>query len=856
MMKTALMTGAALVAMLPTAAYAAPDLASGGGKGAAAGAVASAKADDPQTAPTPAPATYAAGAQSDDIIVTAQRRDEQLQKVPVAVTVFTSENRDKLGIRSIQDMSNNTPGLSFNSTLDRLSLRGVGRLTNTIGSDPGVAVYNDGLYTSSNAEASKTPMFVDSIQILRGPQGTLFGRNSVGGAINVVSKRPKDFFEGEFRLTGDQYGGLISEGYLSGPIVGGLKGRVSVQMGPRPIDTAFNNIGPAEGKGSLRRFLVEAQLQYDFSDKAQLWVKYSHAEWDHENYGSANLVTPYATGTLFPDGALVPNPAYGYTVANPGVTDRRTINTNTTDNDTLSKNQNFVVNFRADLGSDIQLKYVGGYSRYLYTLYTDFDQTAATKRVETLGSNYGAYTYNPTYIQQYVEDKKYYSNEITLSNSRPDDRFNWVIGAYQFHEHYFQPVTWYQGGDGTDNMAAAMANPICLTATFAIDATCPANPQRAFYRGTGDLKTDSYAGFGQIDYKLTDQLKITAGLRYSSDKKVGSETYRLVNWNPVGSAYCVFAPYGVIGFGGCGPTTAGQDITRYVLQIAGSGPAARSLSDTFTGWSWRLGTDYQISPNAMVYASYNRGLKAGGFNLGSYAQNPEVKNEEVDAYEVGLKSRPVKGVTFNLTGFYYDYRNAQIPIFVALGSGSLGLTTQNFFNIDKTRAYGVEIEGHWNVTPQFELSGTYSYLDSTIRKAPRLFDDPNQPGDNPVSIVGNRTPAVSKNKVSVTALYDVPMGQKAGNLFLAASYFYRSDAYYDVFQSQTGRAPGWSQVDARVTWVDPTQKLTLILYARNLLNTLGYDGAVGANGTGAAGYGETYSFTLPRQIGAEMHIKF
>jgi iron complex outermembrane receptor protein len=855
MMKAVLMAGVAMAAMIPTAVFAAPGSAPDkAGTTAAPGAVPPDEEGQPQSAPAAAPQTALSAPRSDDIIVTAQRRDESLQKVPVAVTVFTSENRDKLGIRSIQDMSNVTPGLSFNSTLDRLSLRGVGRLTNTIGSDPGVAVYNDGLYTSSNAEASKTPMFVDSIQILRGPQGTLFGRNSVGGAINVISKRPKDYFEGEFRLTGDEYGGLIAEGYLSGPITDKLKARVSVQMGPRPIREAFNNIGPADDKGSLRRFLVEGQLQYDFSDKVQLWFKYSHAEWDHENYGSANLVTPYATGTLFPDGALVPNPGFGYTVPNPGVTDPRTINTNTTDNDTLSKNQNFVVNFRADLGSDIQLKYVGGYSRYLYTLYTDLDQTAATKRTETLGSNFGAYTYNPTYIQQYIEDKKYYSNEVTLSNSRSDDRFNWVVGAYQFHEHYFQPVTWYEGGDGTDQMAAALANPICLNASFAPAATCPANPQRAFYRGTGDLTTDSYAGFGQVDYKITDQFKVTAGLRYSSDKKVGSETYRLVNWNPVGSAYCVFPPFGVIGFGGCGPTTAGQDITRYVLQLPGSGPAARNLSDTFTGWSWRLGADYQITPSTLIYASYNRGLKAGGFNLGSYAVNPEVKNEEVDAYEIGLKSRPIKDVTLNLTGFYYDYRNAQIPIFVALGNGSLGLTTQNFFNINKTRALGAEVEAHWNVTSQLELNGTYSYLDSTIRKAPQLFDDPNQPGNNPVSIVGNRTPAVSKHKFSVSALYDVPVG--TSNLFLAVSYAYRSDAYYDVFESKTGRAPGWGQTDARITWVDPTQKLTLILYARNLFNTLGYDGAVGANGTSAAGYGETYSYTLPRQIGAEMHVKF
>ena len=839
-MKACLLAGAATVAMMP--------------------AIASAQST-PDAQPSPAPPGQnapppRAQADSDDIVITALRRDENLQKVPVAVSAFTSETRDKLGIRSIQDMANVTPGLTFSATLDRLSLRGVGRLTNIIGSDPGVAVYNDGLYTASNAEASKSPMFVERVEILRGPQGTLYGRNSVGGSINVISKRPKDHFEGEFRLTGDNIGGLISEGYLSGPIAGGLKGRVSVQMGPIPTGYAFDNIGPAGKSGALKRFLVEGQLQYDFSEHVQLWFKYSHAEWD-ESYGSANLVTPYSTAEFLPSGALVPNPGFGYTTPNPGVNDPRTRNTNTPDHDRLSNNHNFVVNFKADMGP-VTLNYVGGYSQYLYTLYTDLDLTSATTR--TQAAALGSFTYNPTYIQRYVEDKKYYSNEVTLSNSAPG-RLNWILGFYQFHEKYFQPIDWFQGGDGTDNMALNMANPVCVDITYTPQASCASNPLRSFYSGSSHLTTNSLAGFGQADFELTKGLRLTLGARYSSDKKTGDETYRLVNYNPVGSNICTIPGFGTFYFNGCGPFGRAVDITRYVLQIPGIGPASRSVSDRFSGWSWKVGLNYQINPDTMVYASYSRGLKSGGFNLGSYAQSPEVQNEKVDAYEVGLKSKPLSNLRLNLTGFYYDYRDAQIPITVPITGTAL--TTTNFFNIPKSRSYGAEVEANWNVTSQFELNATYSYLDATIREAPvnpatgaRLFDDPNAPGNIPLNIAGNRTPGASKHKVSVSALYDVPLGAEAGNLFLAASYVYRSDAYYDVFQSNSGRTPGWDQVDARITWVDPTQKLTVILYARNLFDTLGYDGATGYGGTSAAGFGKTYSYTLPRQIGGEVHIKF
>src|SRR3990167_11043279 len=122
----------------------------------------------------------------EEVVVTAERREDALQDVPVAVTAFTSATRDEVGIRTIQDMANFTPGLSYSTSLDRISLRGVGRLTNAIGSDPGVAPYNDGFYTSSTVEASKTPMFVDRVEALRGPQGTLYGRPSIGGALAAL----------------------------------------------------------------------------------------------------------------------------------------------------------------------------------------------------------------------------------------------------------------------------------------------------------------------------------------------------------------------------------------------------------------------------------------------------------------------------------------------------------------------------------------------------------------------------------------------------------------------------------------------------------------------------------------------
>lgn len=823
----------------------------------------------PQAGPQAGPPAPFDLATINDIVVTAQRRAEAIQDVPIAISVFESSDRDRRGIRSIQDFANFTPGLTFSSSLDRLSLRGIGRLTNTIGSDPGVAIYNDGFYTASNAEASKTPMFVERVEFLRGPQGTLYGRNSVGGAINVISKRPTEEQAGEWRSSVDNLQ-LVSEGYLSGPIVGGLKARLSAQV-TRATGSRYENIArtaTSRDEGFVNRFFLEGQLQYDFSDTTQLWLKYSHAEWNDSNPIGAQ-VSPYVTNDIdgATDNSLTPAAAFGYGVPNPSVTDPRRINSNTLNQSLLSDNHTIVANFTADIGG-VALKYVGGYTQYKYQAFADLDYTANQLVVTNFGSApipalapfglanaFRTYSYNATYVQDYQEDKKYYTNELTLSNAT-QGRFNWIVGAYQFHEKYFQPVTWFVDGDNSDTLSQRIAAPICVApGTFAIVPNCPTNPRRAFYDGSGDLRTDGLAGFGQVDYELADDLKATAGLRYSWDKKRGFESYRVIQWQPAGAAtYCTLTPgadAAVVGLGACGAAAAAQDLTRFLLNLPGVGAATRELEDSWSGFSWRLGLDWKANNDTLVFGSYSRGLKAGGFNLGSYADSPVVDKEIVDAFEVGVKSRPLSSLMLNVTGFYYDYKNAQIPI-VVVRPGST-LTTTNFFNINKSRSWGIEVESAWNVTRSLEISANYSFNDTKILRAPRRFDDEGMRGNILEDITGNRLPAASKHKVAISGLYDIEVGAN-DHIFLAASYAYRSDAYYSVFESPISRAPGWDQVDARITYTRPDDGITVILYARNLFDTLGYDGAFS---TGAAtNYRQVYSYTFPRQAGVEVQFRF
>ncbi|MBS0331843.1 MAG: TonB-dependent receptor plug domain-containing protein, partial [Proteobacteria bacterium] len=195
--------------------------------GAAMLAVTLATSVHAQTAAKPAAAPAAGGSTIEELVVTAEKRSQSLQDVPVAISAFTSQKRELLGITSIQDMTNFTPGLEYTSANDRNSLRGVARLSNAQALAIPTAVYDDGIYTTSTVTAGKSPIFTDRVEVLRGPQGTLCGRNSLGGAINVISKKPTEDPYAEVRATFANYGHTLLEAAVSGPLAPDLQYRLA-----------------------------------------------------------------------------------------------------------------------------------------------------------------------------------------------------------------------------------------------------------------------------------------------------------------------------------------------------------------------------------------------------------------------------------------------------------------------------------------------------------------------------------------------------------------------------------------------------------------------------------------------------
>jgi len=748
-----------------------------------------------------APAAAESGTTIEELVVTAEKRSQSLQDVPVAISAFTSEKRDLLGINSVQDMTNFTPGLEYSSQLDRISLRGVGRLTNVQAADPGVATYSDGVYTSSTVEAGKTPIFVDRVEVLRGPQGTLYGRNSIGGAINVISKRPTEEPYGEVRATIGNYGRTLIEGAVSGPLEPGLQFRLAGNW-EKQRDGYFTNVvpgRPSEGN-VIDTFYIEGQLQAKFGERLEGWVKASVAGWNNGAGGPGARAT-YTTGPIntseYLPGALFVNPGYACSgtptgvvnlnpqgCVNPANSDPRKFAADTAQ--TVSLDETYIFSTQWTYHFDqADLKYIGGYDTYHYTLISDQDGGAIQSLTLPVAPFFGAagpavgvavtpcsvvpgctgVTVKPRYASTYQEDKHWDSHELNLS-SNGNGNLQWLVGAYYYHERYRQPVF------TTLFDQTQLAGPITAAVPAITGAALAPDTLQRPYDDRPELEDSSYAGFGQIDWKFADTWKMTLGLRYSHDHKEGSEAVRIVCFAVTA---CLNGPGStIVTPEGLGSFTPPVDVTAAVVNLATTprgvvpggiggvtftpdGFAHRNYDADWSAWTGTAGVQWDPDRDTMMYARYSRGYKAGGFNVGistTFGANPYTGAEHANAYEVGLKKEMFDHtLQTNLALFYLDYQDFQAPVTIIDTSGGIGQSQGVFLNVPKAVSYGIELETTWSPIDHLQLLLSYAFNDAHITDLKGVVDpaDPTavQPGAKPlgplVACTGTGTVATPTN---------------------------------------------------------------------------------------------------------------
>jgi iron complex outermembrane receptor protein len=850
--------------------------------------------------PAKAKSAAAQGAKPGDsdfeVVITAQKREESLQTVPIAVSAFTDKMREKIGIISVQDITNFTPGLSYSASLDRIYLRGIGRSTNNLASDGGTATYSDGVYTHSTTSAGTPQIFIDRVEVLRGPQGTLYGRNAIGGAINVISRRPNDAWTSDVRADAGAFSRYEAAGRVSGPLSDQLRFSVTGDYADQG-EGYFKNASGGKSEGGRGHVgLIEGQISADVTANLNVWMRLRSANWD-QSYRSGNSRGAFDTGFI-PAGFLAPGAAWALVpghalpgsvvtqgpliTTNPGIADPRTFLADTYSHSTLKNNYDFASEVKWKLPG-FDLKYIGGAQSYYFDLQTDFDGTNVKSYIVPRTTNptcapgpIVCATFAPTSVLNYIEDESWCSHELDASSAGKGP-LQWLAGIYCYQENFHQPVFFPSNNNLAIQNPAFEAGP----APFFPSVAPAPNPKGWVYYADQRTRIQSQAAFGQIDWNFADNWKLTGGLRYTHDEKAGTEYTRQICYS-LGSGACPSLQ-------ALGPFAYAGDITSFLINQAPQRGAGLAKQDPTTGvWSrpfgasWNattgtLGLEWQPTGDSLVYAKYSRGYKAGGFNSGTILANPETDPEFVNAYEAGVKARPFGALQTNASIFYYDYTGRQTPLTIVPDSGP---SFTAFVNVPKSESYGFELETIWTPIQDLQILFNYAYLEATVKTGCCYVDgaDPlaTQPGAHEVvqagpdgilgtaddihggqSVSGQQLPQSPKNKVAINGNYTFHFAT-AGSLNLSASYFWRDTQWSSFFNRAYNRVPSYDQVDLRATWADPSGRYRVIAFGQNVFDTLGYDNRTGALRSvgGGGGINVSESYTPPATYGVEVQAKF
>ena len=799
-----------------------------------------------------------------EVIVTAQRRQETLQSVPIAITVYTSQQRDLRGIDTVQDMAKFTPGMQYSTLLDRTYIRGVGRDISNLFTQPGVATYLDDVYSSSIASASSDSLFLDRLEVLRGPQGTLYGRNTIGGAINAISRRPTDSLYAEVRTTIGNYGVYNVEGAVSGPIADGVRFRLAGYRNDQEQGYFKDVSGLKSEGGNGVTSLVEAQLDAKLGPNVDVWLKATTYAFD-TTLGPAASPSPYDRSPFLP-GTVSPNPAFGYTqpglteigsaTENPGVTDLRAFSHNTPSRGHLTGHYLGTAEIVWHTPWAADLKYIGGVTRYGYhsdkdegTSVTSYLFPSEPSPVCAPDPQCPPLAVFPTVVIGETQRDFNYSNELDLK-STGDGPVQWIVGLFQYHEQ--------ASNDETVKLP--------FQPQLAAPLGAPPDPLLNIYTDGASTTSDSYAGFGQVDWRITPRFKLTGGLRYTYDSQRGVERVRLLCFGLPGCAPAsLFGAY-----------TPAVDITQYSISYAldpgvvgpptldpETGFFSRRLSASWSATTGTVGAAWTPDATSLVYAKYSRGYKAGGFNAASISAFPETQPEYLDAYEVGAKHQFGRTLQIDAELFFYNYGDMQIPLPVRV-LGAPDIT--KIINLGHVQSYGFEVEGTWTPMENLQFRLSYSYLNAKVRASKDCFVDSVDPfalqpeaktagcpADGSQNVEGQTTPQSPPNRVVAEGDYTLRFAP--GDLTFDAAFVWTDKTYDQIFNRPYSLAPAFDTVDMRLIWNDARGRFTAIAFGKNILNALGYDDAEGGLG-GDGRIARYFGLTPPATYGLELQYRF
>ena len=707
----------------------------------------------------------------EEIVVTAQKRAENLAEVPVAVSVVSAAQLQSAQITNAELLDEAVPTLTFkkgttnvNSTL---SIRGVGTQSFASGAEPSVATVVDGVVMGRAGMAFTEFTDINQIEVLQGPQGTLFGKNASAGVINMTTRNPGTAFEAEGSASYFHTDEYRVNARVAGPLAEGLGGSLAFIYGDYDgnIRNVFDN---AQANGYHRRG-VHGKLVYDVNDDLKLTF---NGDYVHANDNCcADIIGTYVpsaqlTKVFLP--SIAPVVAGPQNMAIDNDLTPRTIDTNT--------GASAQVDWKV---SDYTVTSISAFRRW-YNFQGrdgDFHATFGNFVVAPPAPALGA----PLDLLQHDGGAltfKQYSEELRLT-SPEHQLFTYVLGAFFWHT---DEKDWFQRTDSE-----------CTASTLApeADGFVPCAVGSSTYLNTAgfatwETKFDNEALFGQSSINLSDALHLIAGGRFTHDK-VSYDNFNRVD-EPV----------------------AGPGV---------GGPYSGSGSTDHNGWSAKGGVQYDFNQNVMGYATYSRGYKGPAFNvffnmtaLNSQPIAPETSN----AYEIGLKNNLFDSqLGINLVGFVETFNNFQANSFVLVN----GSVTTSLTNAGTVRSEGFAADFDWHPTKEITVSGGYTYDKGYIVS----YRCAGQTGAALVTCQtvhnGAPLPFAPRNKLNVTPSWLLPTGSSVPfTTRVSASYVYTSTTNFDIDQTPLARQPGYGLLNGAITFADMSDKYSLSLIGRNLTN--------------------------------------
>ena len=743
----------------------------------------------PSVAEAEAAAPKAVATDPGDIVVTAQRREQRLQDVGIAVTVLSGKQMENLNITNATEIVRAIPNLKFNaysSSQVVFNIRGVSQNDYGDQQEPPVAVYQDDSYASSITTASFPIFDLARTEALRGPQGTLFGRNATGGAVQFISNQPTDVVGGFVSGTYGRFNQTIVEGAISGPLSNQFKVRLA---GIYDRDDGYiKNITPGQpDRGANNHWALRGIAQWDPSSefKARLTVRYAKA--DKERQAGIYTLAPACPNAQFQGEFLPANQVCGYWSGyNNGIPGSVA---NGYTNPAITPSQ----------GGD-PWKTAG-----TNLAYVDREQIGATLRLEAKLGGVGLVS-----ITDYQHLKKFY---IEGGDGDPELPYQPGVALAPFTTGPCaapaQAVTCYASGTifsqgaRTDQYtqelraSGSFGNNYLVVGAFGmiIDGKYTAKYATPFDQYDPDVaftqRTESFAVFAQDEFRIGDQLKLIGGLRYWHDHKVG-------NYRGVESISGLTVNFGQRGISFIDPSGT-ADPTLITVTAAAATPS-------YSGLTARAEIDWKPSPDTLVYASYNRGSKSGGFTFSTGTPFPTqivdtlnnipYRPETLNDYEVGLKTKLGRATQLNLAGFYYDYKNYQAYVQV--------FATQVVRNLPAT-IKGIEADLTTHPIPGLTLQLSGALQDSKVRNV--LLPDG-------ATVVTHHLPQAPGFSGNALARYEFGLG--GGRASLQADALYQGKTCFTVLCAPVEREPAYHVENVRIGFSPAGGRIDLAVFVNNV----------------------------------------